>query len=109
MCQHNRLSGFPRLSLRKTELVGVITILRPSKVTFRHLFPRCMIAVGGQTFYNIAAIKREDAGIFLFLCSRYYPEQKVRINPSHESRGMQTNKQTKTYKKYVIFQKELSL
>lgn len=71
-------------------------------MTFRLLLSRCMTAMGGQTFCNVAAIKRENPEIFSSFAAD------TTLNRKSESRR-NVNKQTKTYKKYVIFQKELSL
>lgn len=91
------------LSLRKTELVGVVTILRPREVTFRQLFPRDMTAVWAKHSIMLLLSKGKIRD-FLFLCS--WTESQ---NQTLHMRAGNANKQTKTYKNYIIFQKELSL
>lgn len=77
------------LSLRKTELVGVVTILRPREVTFRQLFPRCMRAVWAKHSIMLLLSKGKIQGFSLPL----QLNRKSESNPPHESgECKQTNK-----------------
>lgn len=89
------------MTLRKIKLMGILTVLRQTKVTFRQQLLRCMTAARARTFTKVTAIWKVKSRDFLLLPG-------ITLNRRiksfiYQSRGMQTNRN----KENVIFQGEL--